>query len=421
MSKLSVRSLIEAGVHFGHRVSRWNPKMRPYIYGKRNLIHIINLKETVRGLARACHFIAKLAATGQQVVFVGTKRQIKELIETESRRCGMPFVTERWLGGTLTNFQTIHARLKRLDMLEEMESTGKMELYSKKIQASLTRELRRIKKNLDGVRELHRVPGALVVIDPRNEAIAVKEANKLGIPVIGVLDTDCDPDDVDIPIPANDDAIRSVSLILEQLVKAVQEGKANYNEKAAIEARAEAEQEEFQLASHLRRAQAQAQRGGKGGGRGGKPGGPGGRGRRPGGPSRPGDRRPAPAAAPASAAPAAAAAAPAAEAAPAADAPAPAPAEKPADAPAPAPAPEPAPAAEAPAQEAPAPAAEAPAPEAEPEIGTADPADAPPPEAEKAAEKPAPAPEPAAEEAASAEEAAKGEEAAKEDEDKKES
>jgi len=376
MTKISVKEMIESGVHFGHRVSRWNPKMDRFIYGKRNLIHIINLKETVKGLARASHFVAKLASTGQQIIFVGTKRQIKEVIEAEAKQAGMPYVTERWLGGTLTNFQTIHARLKRLETLEDMETTGKMELYSKKIQASLTRELRRIRKNLEGIRELHRLPAALVIIDPRNERNAVKEANKLDIPVVALLDTDCDPDDVDIPIPANDDAIRSVQLILEHLAKAIVEGKANYDEKAAMEARAEDEEDQFQLASQLRRAQAQSQRGGRGNGQGGRggrkpPRGGGG----PHGPQRPGDKprasEPRPsasasaskAAPPASgtatsktepkaasevAAPAAAEATPPAAAeAPPAPAPAPAPASAPASAPAPAPADAPPPAAAA--------------------------------------------------------------------------
>jgi small subunit ribosomal protein S2 len=204
-------------------------------------------------------FIKNLCATGQQVVLVGTKRQIKSIVESEAKRCSMPYVTERWLGGTLTNFQTIRARLKRLEQLEDLESTGKLALYSKKIQSSLLRELRKIKKNLDGIREMHRLPGALVVIDPKNENIAVKEANKLGLPVIAVLDTDCDPEEIDIPIPGNDDAIRSVQVLLEKMVDAVNEGKANYDEKAAMAFRAEEAEEQFELASERRRA-AQASR-----------------------------------------------------------------------------------------------------------------------------------------------------------------
>lgn len=263
MSQVYLRKLVESGVHFGHRVSRWNPKMARYIYGKRNLIHIINLVETVRGLTRAVGFLKNLCATGQQVVFVGTKRQIKSIIQSESERCAMPYVNERWLGGTLTNFQTIRARLKRLEQLEELESTGKLGQYSKKIQSSLLREFRKIKKNLEGIREMHRLPGALIVVDPKNEIISVKEANKLGIPVIAVLDTDCDPEEIDIPIPGNDDAIRSVQLLLEKMVDAVNEGKANFDETAAMQARAEDQEEQFELASERRRAQRSA-RGGSG-------------------------------------------------------------------------------------------------------------------------------------------------------------
>lgn len=364
MSKIYLKKLVESGVHFGHRVSRWNPKMDKYIYGKRNLIHIINLVETVKGLTRAIVFLKNLCATGQQVVFVGTKRQIKSIIESESNRCVMPYVTERWLGGTLTNFQTIRARLKRLEQLEELESTGKLGQYSKKIQASLMRELRKIKKNLDGIREMHRLPGAMVVVDPKNEIIAVKEANKLGLPVIAILDTDCDPEEVDIPIPGNDDAIRSVQVLLEKLVDAVNEGKANYSEQAAMEARADTE-DQFELASEKKRQMRQKrdqrrQNAKRQGDRGGPRGGGGGRG---------GSGRPAPAPAPA-AAQGGTAAAPEANApsTPAPDAPAPAAPAPEAAAPEKAPAPaEPAAPAE-PVQNAPAPVEEAKAPEStEPE------------------------------------------------------
>lgn len=361
MSKIYLNKLVESGVHFGHRVSRWNPKMNRYIYGKRNLIHIINLVETVRGLTRAVGFLKNLCATGQQVVFVGTKRQIKSIVESEAQRCVMPFVTERWLGGTLTNFQTIRERLKRLEQLEELETTGKLQMYSKKIQASLMRELRKIKKNLDGIRDMHRLPGAVVVIDPKNENITVKEANKLGIPVIAVLDTDCDPDEVDIVVPGNDDAIRSVQVLLEKIVDAVNEGKANYSEQAALEARAVEDEDKFELASERRRAQR-----GKRPQRGGKP-------QRGGGPSQSRQH--------------------------AAPTPAPAPAaEKPA------PAPEP----EAPAAPAAAEAAPAPAPVAEPvkADAPAEPAAAP----ETVAAPPAPEPEAPAESAEKPQDAAGGEE-----------
>ena len=258
MSIVQVKDLIEAGVHFGHRASRWNPKMRPYIYGKRNLIHIIDLRETVRGLLRAFRFLTKLSASGSQILFVGTKRQAKDTIETEARRCGMPFVSERWLGGTLTNHRTIRDRLKRLAELEAMwlpsyenpakvdlvayiksmlNESGKLDIhkapessvirsYSKKMISNLSRELTKIQRNLSGIREMNRLPDALVIVDPRREHIAVKEAKRMGIATVALIDTDSDPDDVDLPIPANDDSIRSVELVLAKLADAIIEGRA---------------------------------------------------------------------------------------------------------------------------------------------------------------------------------------------------
>jgi small subunit ribosomal protein S2 len=228
MAAVSVQELVDAGVHFGHQVSRWNPKMAPYIHGRRNLIHIIDLVETIKGLTRARHFLREVCSTGRQAVVVGTKRQIKNVVLSEAQRAGIPYVNERWLGGTLTNFTTIRSRLKRLEELESLQASGELEAYKKKEQSSILRELRRIKKNLDGIRTLERVPGAVVVIDPLKEHIAVKEANRLRIPIVAILDTDCDPELVDLPIPANDDAMRSVSLILAKLTDAVIEGKANY-------------------------------------------------------------------------------------------------------------------------------------------------------------------------------------------------
>jgi small subunit ribosomal protein S2 len=255
---VQVTDLIEAGVHFGHRASRWNPKMRPYIYGKRNLIHIIDLRETVRGLLRAHRYLARVASQGSLVLFVGTKRQAKEAIEREAERCGMPFVSERWLGGTLTNYRTIRDRLKRLQELEAMwlptnenpakvdlpaymktmlNESGKLELskapetaeirgYSKKMVATLNRELMKIQRNLSGIREMNRLPDALVVVDPKREHIAVKEAARMGVATVALIDTDSDPDVVDLPIPGNDDSIRSIELILSKLADSVLEGKA---------------------------------------------------------------------------------------------------------------------------------------------------------------------------------------------------
>jgi small subunit ribosomal protein S2 len=250
--------MIEAGVHFGHRASRWNPKMRPYIYGKRNLIHIIDLRETVRGLLRAYRYLAKVASSGSLVLFVGTKRQAKEAIEREAARCGMPFVSERWLGGTLTNYRTIRDRLKRLQELETLwlpakenvakinlpeymksmlNESGKLELskspenaeirrFSKKMVATLNRELTKIQRNLSGIREMNRLPDAMVVVDPKREAIAVKEAQRMGVATVALIDTDSDPDTVDLPIPGNDDSIRSIELVLGKLADAVLEGRA---------------------------------------------------------------------------------------------------------------------------------------------------------------------------------------------------
>ena len=219
-----VRQLIDSGIHYGHRVSRWNPKMRPYIYGRRNLIHIVDIKETVRGLLYARKFLSKIVSEGHDVLFVGTKRQAKHTIEEQATRVGMHYVSERWLGGTLTNFRTIRSRLARLDELESLEENGQMAQFSKKMISSLTRERLKIRRNLQGIRRMERMPGAVVVIDVRREHLAVKEAKKLGIPTVCLIDTDSDPDYADIPIPGNDDAIRAIDLILNLLADAVELG-----------------------------------------------------------------------------------------------------------------------------------------------------------------------------------------------------
>ena len=223
---LAVRDLIDAGVHFGHRASRWNPKMKPYIYGKRNSIHIIDLKETVRGLLRATKYFNKVAASNGLILFVGTKRQAAEILVEHCQKCQMPYVTERWLGGTLTNFRTIRSRLERLTELEQILDSEQALSYSKKMISTLTRERRKIQRNLEGIRHMNRLPEALFVIDPHREKIAVNEARKLGIKVVSLLDTDCDPDVVDLPVPGNDDSLRSIELIMNALVEAIIEGKA---------------------------------------------------------------------------------------------------------------------------------------------------------------------------------------------------
>ena len=243
MQTVSVKELIDAGVHFGCRVSRWNPKMRPYIYGRRNLIHILDLRETLRGLLRAQNFLYHTAASGAQVLWVGTKRQVKGVIRDAGERTGMPVVTERWIGGTLTNFSVIRSRLRRLEELEQMEEDGSFANHSKKMISTLRRERRKIERNLGGIREMASIPGAMVVVDPGREINAVKEARRLGVPVIGILDTDCDPTLVDIVIPGNDDALKSVRLMLERLVASVEEGAANRREQAASMGRAEKTEE----------------------------------------------------------------------------------------------------------------------------------------------------------------------------------
>ncbi|NQT37636.1 MAG: 30S ribosomal protein S2 [Planctomycetes bacterium] len=226
MATVLVKELIEAGVHFGHRASRWNPKMRPYIYGRRNLIHIIDVRETVRGLLRARKYLQQVAAGGSLVLFVGTKRQASESLETQAQRCGMPFVTDRWLGGTLTNFRTIRSRLTRLEELERMRSGDELATFSKKMQSALSREYRKMYRNLNGIRDMNRLPECLVVVDPKKERNAVREARKMGITTLALIDTDCDPDAIDLAIPGNDDSIRSIDLVASLLSDVVSAGRA---------------------------------------------------------------------------------------------------------------------------------------------------------------------------------------------------
>jgi small subunit ribosomal protein S2 len=227
-----VKALVDAGVHFGHRVSRWNPKMEPYIKGKRNMIHIIDIKETLKGLILAKRYLSRVASEGKDIIFVGTKRQAKDVVAAEASRCGMHYVSERWLGGTLTNFRTIRARLNRLDELEKLWSTGQIETYSKKMKSTLQREMTKIKTNLEGIRKMERMPGVMFVIDTRREHIAVKEAKKLGVPVVAIVDTDSDPDLIDLPIPANDDAMRAVEIVLKEIADSIIEGKQGRADKS---------------------------------------------------------------------------------------------------------------------------------------------------------------------------------------------
>src|SRR5688500_6479395 len=220
-----VKNLVDAGVHFGHRVSRWNPKMEPYIHGKRNMIHIIDVKETIKGLLRAKKLVQQTVAQGKDILFVGTKRQARHALEDEAKRCGMHYVTERWLGGTLTNFRTIRQRLNRLEELEKLRQTGQIETYSKKMKSTLQREMDKIKANLDSIRRLERMPGIMFLVDTRREHIAVKEARKLGVTTIALIDSDSDPDLIDLPIPGNDDAMRAIEIIVRELADSIIEGK----------------------------------------------------------------------------------------------------------------------------------------------------------------------------------------------------
>jgi small subunit ribosomal protein S2 len=226
MSTTLVKQLVESGVHFGHRSSRWNPKMRPYIYARRNLIHIIDVRETIRGLLRAKKYLAQVASRNSLILFVGTKRQAGETLQKAAERCNMPYVNDRWLGGTLTNFRTIRSRLSRLEELEEIRGSEVINSYSKKAQSALGREYRKMFRNLNGIRSMNRLPECMVVIDPKKEKNSIKEARKLGIATLALIDTDCDPDLVDLPIPGNDDSMRSIDLIVNFLANAVVQGKA---------------------------------------------------------------------------------------------------------------------------------------------------------------------------------------------------
>jgi small subunit ribosomal protein S2 len=225
VAKELTRKLINAGVHFGHGVSRWNPKMALFIFAKRGNIHIIDVKKTLKGLLIAKKLLAEVVSSGKDVVFVGTKRQAQKAVEAVADKCGMHYVSQRWLGGMLTNFRTIRSRLQRLEQLEAMAEDGTLDSESKKQASRLKREMRKIKANLQGVRNMSRLPGAVVVVDARKEYIALREARKLDIATVGLLDTDSDPDTVDVAIPANDDSIRAIDLILNELADAVAIGK----------------------------------------------------------------------------------------------------------------------------------------------------------------------------------------------------
>ncbi|PRR70497.1 30S ribosomal protein S2 [Moorella humiferrea] len=221
---ISMKQLLEAGVHFGHQTRRWNPKMAPYIFTERNGIYIIDLQRTVKMIEEAYNFVRDLARNGGKILFVGTKKQAQEAVKEEAERCGMFYVNVRWLGGTLTNFQTIRRRIERLKELERMEEEGTFEVLPKKEVARLRHEKEKLERYLGGIKEMRNLPDALFIIDPRKERIAVAEGRRLGIPIVAIVDTNCDPDEIDYVIPGNDDAIRAVRLLTSKIADAVLEG-----------------------------------------------------------------------------------------------------------------------------------------------------------------------------------------------------
>ncbi len=241
MAVVSMKQLLEAGVHFGHQTRRWNPKMAKYIFTERNGIYIIDLQKTVRKLDEAYNFMRDLSAQGGSVLFVGTKKQAQESIREEAERCGMHYVNARWLGGMLTNFRTIRHRIDRMEQLKKMREDGTFDLLPKKEVVKLELEIEKLEKFLGGIKDMKKLPGALFVVDPRKEKIAVAEAKKLGIPVVAIVDTNCDPDEVDYVIPGNDDAIRAVKLISSVMADAIMEGRQGNAEEAAVEEKEEAE------------------------------------------------------------------------------------------------------------------------------------------------------------------------------------
>ena len=243
MSVISMKQLLESGVHFGHQTRRWTPKMAEYIFTERSGIYIIDLQKTVKNLEKAYNFIKELSSEGKSVLFVGTKKQAQDSVKEEALRSGSYFVNARWLGGMLTNFTTIRCRIKRLNQLRSMEADGTFELLPKKEVGKLNLEIEKLEKFLGGIKDMQELPGALFIVDPRKEKIAVAEAKKLGIPIVAIVDTNCDPDDVDYVIPGNDDAIRAVKLISSAIADAIIEGREGQMGAAAEEENAESEEE----------------------------------------------------------------------------------------------------------------------------------------------------------------------------------
>jgi small subunit ribosomal protein S2 len=243
MAYVTMKELLEAGVHFGHQTKRWNPKMKPYIFGARNGIYIIDLQRTVAMFKTAYDFIMNTAAEGKTVLFVGTKKQARESIYEEANRCEMFYVHNRWLGGMLTNFQTIRQSIDRLNYLNEIQNDGSINMFPKKERLKLGKERVKLDNNLGGIRTMSAMPGAIFVVDPKNEAIAVREGQRLNIPIVAIVDTNCDPDEIDYIIPGNDDAIRAIRLITSRIADACVDGKARYEEKMQAEADKDVEEE----------------------------------------------------------------------------------------------------------------------------------------------------------------------------------
>ncbi|SNU96115.1 30S ribosomal protein S2 [Megamonas hypermegale] len=244
MAVISMKQLLEAGVHFGHQTRRWNPKMAPYIFTERNGIYIIDLQKTVKKVDEAYDFLRSVAEEGKSILFVGTKKQAQEAIKEEALKAGMYYVNERWLGGMMTNFATIRKSINRLKELEAMEQDGTFEVLSKKEVLSLKREMEKLEKSLGGIKDMDKLPGALFVVDPRKERIAVAEAKKLDIPIVAIVDTNCDPDEIDYVIPGNDDAIRAVKLLTSRMADAIIEGRQGESGEAEVAEEATAEDAE---------------------------------------------------------------------------------------------------------------------------------------------------------------------------------
>ena len=251
MSVISMKQLLEAGVHFGHQTRRWNPKMAPYIYTERNGIYIIDLQKSVGKVDEAYNAVSDIAAEGGTILFVGTKKQAQDAIKVEAERCGMFYVNERWLGGMLTNFKTIKSRIARLKEIERMSEDGTFDVLPKKEVIQLKKEWEKLEKNLGGIKEMKKIPDAIFVVDPKKERIAIAEARKLDIPVVAIVDTNCDPDAADYVIPGNDDAIRAVKLICSAMSQAIIEGKEGEISESSEEVQADAELEEQMLASDM--------------------------------------------------------------------------------------------------------------------------------------------------------------------------